>query len=264
MNNTWLRAHLILRQPARAPYRLGYARGILLCGLIGLLSLNGPARAAQAVNDSAGVSLPAIDAVGTPEQARAALDEAAAARRRLDDRWKRANYDCYQRFAVSRCIGSNNAERRKEASQLKALEIHSRKVIREAQITERNSAEAQQQPGDRSAVRTAAEQAVQQRSAREAEHRVRLEESERAQQSRQAQAKVVQAQQAERARQLAQRRAEHEAKLREGKESAKKQRERVRENQLRRDQKKLQQEQAQRQQAERDRSRPLDKNNKAP
>jgi colicin import membrane protein len=240
------------------------ARGRLLCGLIALLSLSEPLRAAQAAPDNADVSVPALDAVSTPDQARAALDETAAARRRLDDRWKRANYDCYQRFAVSRCIASNNAERRKQASQLKVLEIHSRKVIREAQITERNSAEAQQQPADRSSVQTAAEQAVQQRSAREAENRARREESERAQESRQAQAKEVQAQQAERAKQLAQRRAEHEAKLREGKESAKKYRERVQENRLRADQKKVQREQvqreqAQREQAQRDHSQPLEK-----
>ena len=260
MNNTWPHADWRRRcSPSRVPDQLRDTLGILLVGLIGLLAPSDPACAAQAGNDSPAASVPAVDAVQTPEQASEALDAAAAARRRLDDRWKRANYDCYQRFAVSRCISSNNAERRQETSVLKALEIHSRKVIREAQITERNRAEAQQQRADRADLPTASEQAVQQRNAREAENRARLEENERAQQSRQAQAKQAQAQQAERARQLAQRRAEHEAKIREGKESAKKYRERVRDNQLRSEQKKDQREQAQREPG-----KSLDQNNKAP
>ena len=183
-----------------------------------------------AATDQPGV--PTLEAITSPAQARDALAASNLARQRIDANWRRENYNCYQRFAVNPCVARINGERRKEESQLKVVEIHARKVIRETQITERNRAEAQ--ASNATVARPPSPAAgLPQQSQREAENQARMDERARSEKTRQAQAKLDQERQQERTQQMAQRQAERSAKLAQVPQQAAKYQQRLREHKLR-------------------------------
>lgn len=162
----------------------------------------------------------AIETIRDADRARRALDATAAARIEHDRDFQAKRYECHQRIAINRCLDTINADRRLFEGKLRAIDIHARQVIREANLTERNQAEARRKAQDSAAAKTDGRPGTTS-AERQAQQRERLDRrqttADQGKQAALAETKRRLARQAE----LDQKRRAHAVKLEDGRRKAK-------------------------------------------
>jgi hypothetical protein len=162
-----------------------------------------------------------IDSIQNAERARTALSATADARRGYLEQWQIQTNDCRNRLAVTRCQGQLKSDRQAFESRLGAIDIHARQILRNASLTERNSAEARSsaEPPAQAAIATPASSA-EQRAQRVSQHEARLSQHE-ASLARQKAAGMIEAKRRqEKLAELNRRRLEHARKLAEARARA--------------------------------------------
>ncbi len=163
----------------------------------------------------------AIDSIQNAERARAALSATADARRGYLEQWQIQTNDCRNRLAVTRCKDQLKSDRQAFESRLGAIDIHARQILRNASLTERNSAEARSsaEPPAQGANPTPTSSA-EQRAQRVSQHQARLSEHD-ASLARQKAAGMIEAKRRqEKLAELNRRRLEHARKLAEARARA--------------------------------------------
>lgn len=161
------------------------------------------------------------DSIRDADRARVALAATEQARRDYLERWQIQNHECLRRIAVNRCRASLKLERQKFETKATAIEIHSRQVIRNTILTERNSSEIRsgtpQAPGQ---AESSTENNPDQRKLRLEQQETRLAQHEANLAARKEQGLAEANKRQQRIAALEQRRRENRQKLEQGRKKA--------------------------------------------